>query len=125
MKDTNTSAVASDTTQVRNDKELYYATLRANLNAIHKEIQNAPDEFKIGYQISPGGVLNAYREGDIDFKTAINHLEKFLPKLVRCEVFSVDFKSNKMTIILPNEVLEKGITAGDVLLDMQEITLKM
>ena len=123
MINKNDDAVTSGTAKVSGDKnKYYYATLRANLNAIHNEIQNAPNEFKMGFQVSPGGILNAYREGDIDFKTAIKYLKEVSPKLVRCKVFSVDFSTNEMTISIPKEILEQGITAGDIFIDMREIT---
>jgi hypothetical protein len=48
---------------------------RQDLNKLHRELQNKPEEAKMGYQLSVGGILNAYREGDISFEDAYNLLE--------------------------------------------------
>lgn len=42
------------------------------LNEIHRELQSKPR--KKGFQLSPGGILNAYREGDLSFNDACNML---------------------------------------------------
>ena len=46
-------------------------------NNIRQALDYKPSECKIGYQCSPGGILNAYREGDLDFQEAYNALEKW------------------------------------------------
>lgn len=38
---------------------------------------------KLGYQCSPGGILNAYREGDITFNKAVKELERWKNRKVQ------------------------------------------
>jgi len=40
-------------------------------------LKRKPRRLKIGYQCSPGGILNAYREGDLTFKQAVQALKKW------------------------------------------------
>jgi len=40
-----------------------------------RELKRNNPELKLGYVNSYGGVLNAYREGDLTFKEAISELE--------------------------------------------------
>jgi hypothetical protein len=40
------------------------------LNRLHQELQQKPETEKRGYSFSVGGVLNAYREGDLSFEEA-------------------------------------------------------
>jgi len=47
------------------------------LNRLHKEVQQKPDSVKRGYISCPGGILNAYREGDINFEEAVKSLENW------------------------------------------------
>ncbi len=44
-------------------------------NAIRKTLNEKPTDLKAGYQLSFGGILNAYREGDLNFKEAIIALD--------------------------------------------------
>lgn len=46
------------------------------LNKLHTEVQQKPDSEKKGYSLHPGGILNAYREGDLSFKEAILELQR-------------------------------------------------
>ena len=48
---------------------------REEINRLLRELQLKPIEAKRGYQLSVGGILNAYREGDISFEDACNLLE--------------------------------------------------
>ena len=50
--------------------------LRTMFNRLHRLMLEQP--FKMGYQISPGGILNAYREGDVSFEDAAAHLERMI-----------------------------------------------
>jgi len=52
--------------------------LRDQLNVIHKQLQESPNELKCGYQICFGGILNAYREGDVSFTKAIEQFNGIL-----------------------------------------------
>ena len=56
------------------DKKYYEDLLEAVNNGV-VELRNKPEELKCGFQISHGGILNAYREGDVGFEDAIKHLE--------------------------------------------------
>lgn len=44
--------------------------MRNEINNLHKKLSQKPNNEKMGYSISIGGVLNAYREGDISFDRA-------------------------------------------------------
>ena len=44
-------------------------------NSIRKVLDFKPDDQKIGYQVSPGGIINAYREGDLNFIEATKEIE--------------------------------------------------
>jgi len=62
------------------------------LNSLHKELQELKKEHPectIGYVLSPGGILNAYREGDISFDKAVELLsrkEKIKLFVVTCTI---------------------------------------
>ncbi len=45
--------------------------LLQKVNELHAKLQNKPDSEKRGYSHTPGGILNAYREGDISFDDAV------------------------------------------------------
>jgi len=47
--------------------------LKNELRQLKKEHQS----LRLGYQLSPGGILNAFRECDVDFLEATEHLEKW------------------------------------------------
>jgi hypothetical protein len=44
--------------------------LVARLNALRKRLDEKPRELRAGYAFHPGGILNAYREGDLGFDEA-------------------------------------------------------
>lgn len=46
-------------------------------NDISSLLRRKPQRHKIGYQCSPSGILNAYREGDLTFKQAVRELERW------------------------------------------------
>ena len=54
--------------------EEYYQACRDQLNELLKELQDSPVEFKHGYSVCVGGILNGYREGDITFRDACKRL---------------------------------------------------
>lgn len=58
--------------------ELNYDFLVKAANNIRQALNSKPLNQKIGYQISPGGILNAYREGDINFKEACKRIEELI-----------------------------------------------
>ena len=47
-------------------------------NHTRKILNDKPSCFKIGYVLSPGGVLNAYREGDLNFTEAASVLQSLI-----------------------------------------------
>jgi len=51
----------------------YYQDIRNELNRLHKILSDSPKKY--GYTKSVGGILNAYREGDISFDDAVRLLE--------------------------------------------------
>ncbi len=53
-----------------------YDAIRAEINRLHVIMENAPDTEKMGFSCSIGGILNAYREGDISFARAIKEIIK-------------------------------------------------
>ena len=50
---------------------------RQQLNELHKKLLTKPETEKKGYVVHPGGILNAYREADIDFGTALMRLKAY------------------------------------------------
>lgn len=50
---------------------------RAQLNKLHEELQLKPEKEKMGFSITPGGILNAYREADVSFKHATESLDLY------------------------------------------------
>jgi hypothetical protein len=49
---------------------------RKQLNELHQELQKKPDSEKRGYSLSPGAILNAYREADISYAEAVDALQR-------------------------------------------------
>jgi hypothetical protein len=61
------------------DESFYMSSTIDTINYLLKQLQKYKSrhpERKIGFQNSYGGVLNAYREGDITFKQAVRHLNR-------------------------------------------------
>ena len=50
------------------------------VSELHGVLQEKPDDKKLPFQRSPGGILNAYREGDLSFDDAVMHLEDWAGK---------------------------------------------
>ena len=49
----------------------------ATANSLRGILDLKPQKLKTGYQLSPGGILNAYREGDLKFQEAVKALERW------------------------------------------------
>ena len=64
----------------------YYDRLRKQINDTLVELRAAPVEFKRGYAVCVGGILNAYREGDITFQDACKQLRMARTKEVDVDV---------------------------------------
>ena len=45
------------------------------VNGLMQKLKHKPDHLKNLFQLSAGGILNAYREGDINFDEAVGYLE--------------------------------------------------
>ncbi|MES3004590.1 MAG: hypothetical protein V4690_00585 [Patescibacteria group bacterium] len=46
-------------------------------NIISKILKKKPRHLKVGYSSTPGGILNAFREGDLTFAQAVKALDKW------------------------------------------------
>lgn len=51
--------------------------MREQINELHTKLSEKPDSEKMGFCLSPGGILNAYREGDISFTRAVERLTEW------------------------------------------------
>lgn len=60
-----------------NEKKKNWDALVVAVNELHSIVQRKPRDEKGPFQLSPGGILNAYREGDVTFKQAVKHLERW------------------------------------------------
>lgn len=58
-------------------KERDWDALVVALNELHSVVQRKPRSKKIGFALNPGGILNAYREGDLTFNQAVKHLVRW------------------------------------------------
>lgn len=47
------------------------------VNTLHKKLQKKPRDARKLISVNPGSILNAYREGDVSFKRAVQLLEKW------------------------------------------------
>lgn len=57
-------------------KEDWEALVTA-VNELHSIIQRKPKRFRRALQLTPDGILNAYREGDISFDKAVHELNEW------------------------------------------------
>ena len=55
------------------------------VNTLVPKLRRKPRSLKIGYSASPGGILNAYREGDLTFKQAVKELERWHRRKIKQE----------------------------------------
>ncbi len=60
-----------------NDDNVWDAVVSA-ANSIRRVLDDKPSSLKIGFRASPGGILSAYREGDLSFKEAVEAIEKLV-----------------------------------------------
>lgn len=66
------------------------------LNELHRELQGKPDAFKLGYIEDPGGILNAYREGDISFEDAVEAIDGWSARNIGKLVMSITTLRNQL-----------------------------
>lgn len=57
------------------EKETDWDALVSSVNKAHSLLRRKPRSRRAAFPTSPGGILNAYREGDVSFKQAVRHLE--------------------------------------------------
>ena len=57
-------------------RNIDWEKMREDLNDLHCRLQQKPPHEKLEYPLSFGGILNAYREGDILFADAVQKLEE-------------------------------------------------
>jgi hypothetical protein len=67
---------------VQKDKE-YWQGIVCGVNALMHILKRKPRKFKLGLICNPGGILNAYREGDLTFDQATKELEAWKDRKVR------------------------------------------
>jgi len=53
------------------------------MNSLRKVLDRKPRRLRIGYRLDPDGILNAYREGDINFEKAVKELERWSKSSLR------------------------------------------
>ena len=70
-------AESEQSAKIEIKKRTDWANMALEVIALISRLQNKPTEMKMGYSLSPGGILNAYREGDLTFKQAVKALEKW------------------------------------------------
>lgn len=58
-------------------KEIDWDALVVAVNILHALVQRKPRSKRIPFQLSPSGILNAYREGDVTFNQAVKHIERW------------------------------------------------
>lgn len=58
------------------DVEFWNSAVEA-VNAVRHMLNSKPTWLRIGYHLSPGGILKAYREGDLSFDGAVEALENY------------------------------------------------
>ena len=59
-----------DLCELSESPEGEWSELVARLNMLRKRLDEKPRELRMGYPLQPGGILNAYREGDLSFDEA-------------------------------------------------------
>ena len=59
------------------DMKRNWTALIEEINKKHALLKRKPRRLKLGYQISPEGILNAFREGDLTFKQAADSLRRW------------------------------------------------
>lgn len=59
------------------DVEFWNSAVEA-VNAIRHMLNSKPSRLRFGHHLSPGGILNAYREGDLSFIEAVDAIDKLV-----------------------------------------------
>lgn len=59
---------------MQKDKK-YWDEVIGGVNVLMSILKRKPLRYKFRFQRSPGGILNAYREGDVTFDQAVKELE--------------------------------------------------
>jgi hypothetical protein len=57
--------------------KVYWEGIIHAVNALMSILKHKPREFKDCVTLHPGGILNAYREGDLTFNQAVRELERW------------------------------------------------
>jgi hypothetical protein len=65
------------TVAVQKVKRTDWQQMIQEVNALNRRLQKKPRELKLGYQCSSGGILNAYREGNLTFRGAVAALKRW------------------------------------------------
>lgn len=60
----------------------YWNLMRNEINNLHKKLLQKPASERMGYPLVAGGILNAYREGDVSFDDAIEQLKEWAFRFV-------------------------------------------
>lgn len=63
--------------------EAHYRGLVDQVNRAIEELQRKPVEYRAGFYLEPGSILNAYREGDVTFDEAKKRLHEWREKGLR------------------------------------------
>ena len=96
----------------------YWTDIVEKANQMRKWLDEKPDEYKIGYQCSTGGILNAFREGDLNFDEARAELDRLInvsdekmveplvnKTLAEVECNKCEWFGNKKDLIIADEEL--------------------
>lgn len=67
--------------------------MRREMNDLHKRISQKPDSEKMGFAVCPGGILNAYREGDVSFNDAVAALNEWNHQEAKPQTWREVFKA--------------------------------
>lgn len=56
-------------------RERDWSAIVSTVNELMAILKRKPCSAKLGVQLSPGGILNGYREGDLTFNQAVKKLQ--------------------------------------------------
>jgi len=87
------------------------------------KLKQANPSLRVGYRICAGGILNAYREGDLNFMEAVTEIENLKPRplgiaesireLLLSEEFLKAFAVAFATTPLPSDVMDLSFGVDD------------
>jgi hypothetical protein len=63
---------------MKNKTSIDWYGLTDAANAIRTLLNRKPRSRRLGYRVCPGGILNAYREGDLSFSRAVRAIERLI-----------------------------------------------